>query len=184
MVWAGPFGLFLMQLKILDLNKLFGADQSWTPCCFSVATSIRQNLPCLYPSSLLNPEYSHTADILSLFFFRNSRPFFSLLHFLISDLFLLKLSGCTCYPPHESCLSSGAPMGSKYISFLNSKEISSHSYSGGRKEFLHRNVSEAFIHDKIYLPRHLCGARLEKIGHHCNIGPWWWRRCVICAICN
>lgn len=37
-------------------------------------------------------------------------------------------------PPHESCLSSGAAMGSKYISFKLEK-ICSHSYSGARKEF-------------------------------------------------
>lgn len=37
-------------------------------------------------------------------------------------------------PPHESCLSSGAAMGSKYISFKLEK-LCSHSYSGARKEF-------------------------------------------------
>lgn len=182
MVWAGPFGLFLMQLKILDSNKLFGADQSWTPCCFSVATSIQRNLLCLYPSSLLNPEYSHIADILSLFFC-NSRPF------LVCYIFLSLISFCLNYQDALVTLpmSHVYPLGHQWdlnIFPLNSKEICSHSYSGGRKEFLYRNVSEAFIHDKIYLPLHLCGARLEKIGHYCNIGLWWWLHCVICEVCN
>lgn len=122
----------------------------------------------------LSRVFSHNRYPFCFFFFCNSRLF------LGSYIFLSLISFCLNYqdalvtrrpPPHESCLSSGAAMGSKYISFKLEK-ICSHSYSEAVKDFC---IEMCLEHSHMTTPICLC---FREAAVEITLDSW-----VTCAAC-
>lgn len=110
MTWAAPFGIFLGQQKTLYKDKLFSADQSCTPCCYSVLTAFRKTCcVCIHPLCWIQ---SIPKKQISFPCFYNSRPLLSCYIFLSLISFCLNYQDAVVTPSPP--MSHVCPLGQKW----------------------------------------------------------------------